>query len=78
MPFSIHEIAWMRTGTPFGSSRVIEYRVQGASPCNESFVANFGSWQKDNWKILRVKDGLCAEWTESFSSAAEAFDYLIS
>jgi hypothetical protein len=41
-------------------------------------VANFGSWQKHNWKILRVKDGLCAEWTESFSSAAEAFDYLIS
>jgi len=73
MALSIHEMASVRTGLLFGSGRVIEYRVEGSSPDDEAFVANFGSWQHDNWKILRVKDGAGAEWIGNYSSADEAF-----
>jgi len=76
MALSIHEMASARTGPLFGTGRVIEYRVEGPSADDEAFVANFGSWQHDNWKILRAKDGAGAEWTESYSSAEEAFAVL--
>lgn len=73
MTFSIHEIAWTSDGPLFGSGRVIEYRVQATSPCDEAFVANFGSWQHDNWKILKVKDGRGADWMGGHGTAARAF-----
>ena len=48
------EIAWFLDGLG-GTGRVIEYRVQGPSPADEAFIANFGSCYHDRWKILRVK-----------------------
>jgi hypothetical protein len=67
------EIAWVRNGPVWGTGRVIEYRIEGPSPDDEAFVANFGSWNHDNWKVLRVKDGAGGDWTGAYGSADEAF-----
>jgi hypothetical protein len=60
----------------WGPGRVIEYKVEGRSPRDEAFIANFGSHDQDGWKILRVKDGDSAEWTGNYPSADKAFDAL--
>jgi len=75
MKLSMHVVAWLRTGLVSGQNeRVIEYRVQGQSPDDEAFIADFGSWQTRVWKILRVKnqDG----WTGQYATANEAFALL--
>jgi hypothetical protein len=66
------EIAWFLDGLG-GTGRVIEYRVQGPSPADEAFIANFGSCYHDRWKILRVKDGANADWNGRYATADEAF-----
>ena len=71
MALSIHEIAWIRSGIQHRSGRVFEYRVEGQSPEDEAFIANFGSWQNASWKVLRVKDG--AGWTGDYPTAQDAF-----
>jgi hypothetical protein len=71
-----HEIAWVRNGLVWGTGRVIEYRIEGPSPDDEAFIANFGSRNHDSWKVLRVKDGADGDWTGDYGSADEAFAVL--
>jgi hypothetical protein len=66
------EIAWVRDGQVWADNRrAIQYQVQGASSDDECLIANFGSRNHDDWKVLRVKDK--AGWTGSYPSADDAF-----
>lgn len=68
---SKYEIAWHCTGPLSITGRVIEYRVQGSSPNDEVFIADFGSWQRSVWMVLRVKD--TGGWTGRYATAEDAF-----
>jgi hypothetical protein len=76
MTFSKHEIAW--AGASWDRGRVIEYKVDGSSPDEETFIANFGAHGQDKWRVLRVKGGITGEWAGSFASAGEAMATLRS
>ena len=61
-----------RDGQVFGENRrVTKYVVQGPAPDDEYFVADFGSRNHPEWKLLRVKG--YGQWTGSYASAEKAF-----
>jgi hypothetical protein len=73
MTLTKQPIAWVRDGAEWGTGRVIEYRIQGPSPDEEAFIANFGSHLHERWMTLQVKDGVSGEWQGNHTTADEAF-----
>ena len=54
-----------------GSNRVSEYRAQ-FSPTDEVHIANFGAPFRDNWRVLRIKNGVSGDWMGDYASAERA------
>lgn len=76
MKQTLRPIAWLRDGLTFGTGTPYEYHAF-LSPTEEVFVANFGGPHRDDWQVLRVKDGVSGRWTGSYSSTGEALSGIV-
>jgi len=54
-----------------GTRRVCEYRAH-FSPTDEVFIANFGAPFRDDWRTLRIKNGVSGDWMGNYASAQQA------
>jgi hypothetical protein len=54
-----------------GTGRVSEYRAH-FSPTDEVHIANFGAPFRDDWRVLRIKNGVSGDWMGNYASAEQA------
>lgn len=54
-----------------GTRRVCEYRAH-FSPTDEVLIANFGAPFRDDWRALRIKNGVSGGWMGNYASAEQA------
>ena len=58
MALMMTEVAWVRDNMTLETGRVYEYQVQGPSPTDEAFIANFGGHYKTVGESLGPKKAL--------------------
>jgi hypothetical protein len=56
--------------------RAFQYRIGGLPANEEAFIANFGSFLHDKWKILRIKDAVATDWEGSHTTSDDALNAL--
>jgi hypothetical protein len=67
-----YETGWLRSGPVFGSGRAFRFRVGCLPAGEEAHINNFGAPNRDDWQILRIRNGVQGDWTGHFESADSA------
>ena len=57
----------LRDGVETVSGSVFQYRAH-LSPTEEVLIANLGAPFRDDWQVLRIKDGVIGPWMGNYSS----------
>jgi hypothetical protein len=71
--FTLHEDAWIRKGWVYASGRVVGYRVGGMPDGKTARIANFGTPDRDDRRIMRINpDNTQTVWTGHYKSAEDA------
>ena len=76
MRLTKYEVTRSHEGSGLGTGPVIQYGIHGLPPGDEALVANFGTRGRDDWRILRVKNGVQGHWTGNYASADQALSAL--
>lgn len=76
-PPSLHPIAYIGEG-PDSSKReqITQYEVRGLPVGEQAWIANFGAPHRQDWKLLRARNGAQSDWTGHFESAEAALEAL--
>jgi hypothetical protein len=77
MQFTLHEDMWVREGPIYGSGQVIGYRVGGLPDGSTVRIANFGTPNHNDWRVMRITaDNTQTDWTGGYKSVEEALEAL--
>ena len=72
-PLSLLAIARFGDGPDLSKwTQVTQYEVQGLPPGEQAWIANFGAPHRQDWRILRARNGVQTDWTGQFESADAA------
>jgi hypothetical protein len=55
----------------YGTERPNQYRAR-LSATDEVLISNFGAPFREQWRTLRIKDGVSGDWMGNHASAQEA------
>jgi hypothetical protein len=71
---SLRPNIWVRSSNGFSDDGIKGYRVEGMPYGTGARIGNFGTQDRDDWRILRISHTtfLPKEWTGSYPSAQEA------
>jgi hypothetical protein len=76
-PLSLHGVAYVGEGPVLSKrDRVTQYEVRGLPPEELAWIANFGAPYRQDWRILRARNGVQGDWAGQYESAEAALTVL--
>jgi hypothetical protein len=73
---TLYENSWSGNRLDPTSGKVVGYRVAGMPQGEEAHIANFGTLDQSEWRIIRSNGGTEGNWTGHYESAEGALDVL--
>jgi hypothetical protein len=76
-PLSLCAIAWVGDRPDLSNrDHVTQYEVRGMPPGEQAWIANFGAPHREDWRVLRARNGAQSDWTGHYESAEAAMRML--
>ena len=71
--FTLHEDAWLGHGPAYAGGQVTGYRIGGMPDGKTARIANFGTPDRNDWRIMRINtDNTQTDWTGHYETVEDA------